>query len=345
MSARRNPTETINYPNGENETIVTNLDGTKASDIGTATTPALYDEGVVEPGGTIVDDDNGSIVGVPDAAISDGSTWTSTTADGTSNTTRTFANMLGEAYLTQTSASDQSYPPPMADAVTSFDGNGRPIKFVDVDGTTTYTTYDPTTGQAAMSFVDVNNNGVYDPGIDIRSTSKPSALPGSSTTSGSTTNTTLSNKGVQTSVSTTTLGSGVTQSSNTNGLATTTTTSDPTGPGDYTVTTSNPDGTSVVDTYVDGLLATEQVLGNNETVTTTTSYAYDGLRRMISSTDYTGTTNYTYFEDGTEATVQTPGHNAVAVNAIDQTNNAATSTTRSDGGTINTPQNSLGEDA
>jgi hypothetical protein len=32
-------TETIAYPNGESETIVTNLDGTRASVSGTATTP------------------------------------------------------------------------------------------------------------------------------------------------------------------------------------------------------------------------------------------------------------------------------------------------------------------
>ena len=39
------------------------------------------------------------------------------------------------------------------------------------------------------------------------------------------------------------------------------------------------------------------VSGN--TPTTWTSYAYDGMRRLITSTDFTGDTHYTYFEDGT----------------------------------------------
>ena len=81
--------------------------------------------------------------------------------------------MLGQQYLSQ-----QSYPSTSGinipsggfqDAVTNFDGNDRVASTVGFDGSTTIMLYDPATGQQAGSFVDMNGNGVYDPGVDRKS--------------------------------------------------------------------------------------------------------------------------------------------------------------------------------
>jgi len=114
--------------------------------------------------------------------------------------------------------------------------------------------------------------------------------------------------------------------------------------GGWVSMTINPDGTRVQDTYADGLLVDEKVLPvSGSSATTDTTYAYDGLRRLISKTDFRGTTLYTYFQDGTQKTMQEPGHQAVTVNTIDQRNNSPTDTSRADGAHVNSPKNNLGQ--
>ena len=67
----------------------------------------------------------------------------------------------------------------MAAATTLFDGNGRPYKSVGFDGTITFTDYDLLTGGVADTWIDVDGNGVYTPGVDRKSTQTPTALTSS----------------------------------------------------------------------------------------------------------------------------------------------------------------------
>jgi RHS repeat-associated protein len=191
----------------------------------------------------------------------------------------------------------------------------------------------------------MNRNGVYDPGVDRKSIQKLAPAPTGAGTPVTTDSQDLSNTGVQDSSQTTTLNSaGSNTVESDNGVVTDTKTTPP-AYGGWMTTTSNPDGTKTVDTYADGLLVKEQHLGTDGStdIVGPTTYVYNGLRELTSKTDYTGTTNYSYFQDGTQSGVQTPGHSAQTVNAIDPATNAATTTTRPDSNQIQTPQNLLGQ--
>ena len=132
-------------------------------------TPSTENEGVITADGT-------DFHGLADGNVKAGSTWSSVTTSG-KNTTVTYTNTLGQAYLVQkTQPGSAGHPVQlMTDAITSFDGAGRVIKYVDFDGTTTYSSYDPATGQLASQFVDMNGNHVDDAGIDRKSKQKPTS--------------------------------------------------------------------------------------------------------------------------------------------------------------------------
>ena len=159
--------EFINYPDGSQETIIRNLDGTISADRGGAVTPAYYSYGTISTAGT-------DAQGNPDPNVTAGSTWTQVQTDISSNpyhVSTIYTNSLGEPYLTQTSID----PPPgqtnivTTDSVTNFDANGRPISSQGFDGSTTYTIYDPLTGQVGAQFVDAAGSGNYDPTKDPKS--------------------------------------------------------------------------------------------------------------------------------------------------------------------------------
>lgn len=348
--------QTITYPDSSTEVVTRHLDGRMISDTGTAVTPSYYDAGVV-PGDYI---DAG---GRTDTHVWAGSTWSSVTGvGGSANTTITYTDTLGETYLTQKTlpgSTGGAGGAAMADAVTSFDGNGRAIKYLGFDGAQTLTAYDPLTGQIASSVEDDNHDGQYTPGVDGKSVSRPVVLDASGNPVESVA---LPAAGAVATVEAQSLavkggddeldaeqltdsgpdaGSDVKQT--VNKLTTETKTSAPAN-GGWTSTTTNPDGTSVVDVYADGLLTSQTTRGTSPSTTITLiSFAYDNLRRLVSKTDYRGTTLYTYFQDGTQKSVQEPGHNAVEVNTIDTRTNASTQDHRADGGAVNTPQNARGQ--
>jgi len=136
---------------------------------------------------------------------------------------------------------------------------------------------------------------------------------------------------------------GLNSSQTINGQTTTALVSSP-AQGGYTDTITNPDGTQIVDTYTSGLLTQEQKLGTDQaTVLWTKTWNYDGLRRLSSYVDYTGTTSYGYFEDGTQKSVTLPGHGvAQTVNTLDQPTEAPTQVTRPDSASVSQPLNGLG---
>jgi len=272
-----------------------------------------------------------------------------------SNYTKTYTNVLGQQYLVQqsgpsTSAASGVPAGSYADQVTSFDGNDRPQQVTGFDGTQTMTIYDPATGQAAAAVTDIDKDGTYAAGVDRKSVVHPQ-LNGSTSTSlpqaaadkagadsqgiisgGNTDNNAVSWNG------------GLNSSETIDGQTTTDTVALPTGGGNYTDTAVNPDGTQIVDTYASGLLTGEKKLGTDgATVIWSKTWNYDGLRRLSSYVDYTGTTNYTYFEDGTLKSVQLPGHSvAQMVNTVDPNTEKSTNTTRPDSSHVLQDINPLG---
>ena len=331
-------TTTITHPDGSTEIQTNYLDGSPASVSGTAVTPASYNEGVITTAGT---DANGN----PDANVLAGSTWTKTTSGGTANTTITYTNVLGQQYLVQQSGPMTSAQSPgqnrYADATTSFDGNDRPSSSTGFDGTTTDTIYDPLTGRVGAAWVDMNHSGVFAAGLDPKSIEHPTALSTSASTPGGSDSQDLSTSGAQDNNSTVTNG-GLNSSQTVDGMTSTEAVSAPTG-GSYTDTTTKADGTKRVDTYTDGLLTQEQTLGTTGAVITTINNVYNGLRQLSSTSDYTGTTTYTYLQDGIEQSVTLPGHNPQTVTAVNAKTEDPTSTTRAEGSIATSTENPLGQ--
>ncbi|HSZ55715.1 MAG TPA: hypothetical protein VK797_08650 [Tepidisphaeraceae bacterium] len=346
-----NPTNvlTITHPDGGTEIDAFYLDGSKASTGGTAVTPATYSEGVVYEGD--LDANFRS-----DSNVEAGSTWTSVTAGGSNNTTTAYTNALGEPYLSQQNTpGTNSQPSTTVDAVTDFDNNGRPIKTVGFDGTTTYTIYDPVTGQMGAQFTDKKHTGGYVPGVDPKIVRQfvaqgtngsvnaiTSPILNATTPQGIQT-LQLAGSGVQTSDSLSYDG-GLANVSINNGLTTTTTDAPGTTADHWIETTVNPDKTRVQDTYTDGQLADEQTLPvTGSTPITDQQFAYNGLQELTGGTDYTGTTGSGLFSDGTPQSLTLPGHAQASVAAINPATNDTTQFTRADGGNVYTPENLFGQ--
>ena len=178
-------------------------------------------------------------------------------------------------------------------------------------------------------------------GVDPKSIEHPTALSTSASTPAGSDSQDLSTAGVQDNNSTVTNG-GLNSSSTVDGMTTTGAITNVSS-GGYTDTITNPDGTKRADTYTDGLLTQEQTLGTTGAVIATINNVYNGLRQLSSTSDYTGTTTYTYLQDGTEQSVTLPGHNAQTVTAINQQTEDPTSTTRADGNIAAGTENPLGQ--
>jgi YD repeat-containing protein len=297
-----NITATTN-PDGSTNVTKTYLDGSTAIDAGNDQTPGSDTEGVVASNTT---DANGNVETA-------GSTWVMSSSDGGQNWTKTFTNVLGEQYLVQQSDPSTAASPGQtpstgsgqalaySDAVTMFNLNGQPFEQIGTDLTKSFTIYDPYTGQAGASWTDVAGTGIFDPGLDPRNLMHQ-ALGGLDTSDD------LSTTGSQIDTSNTWAG-GLDSSETQDGMTTTTVESLPTGPGNYTITTTNPDQTKTVDTYTDDLLTQEQQLGTTGAVITTTGYTYKAMRELATESDSTGTTDFTYYQDGTQDTQTDPGQN------------------------------------
>ena len=331
---------TITLPGGSTEVKRYYLDGTMVSDTGTAVTPTNYDEGVVAADTT---DANGNVETA-------GSTWTKVSSDGGTNYTITYTNMLGQQYLVQqsgpgTGATAGTTPAgSYADRVTTFDANDRPYKVTDFDGSKTFVIYDPLTGQPGATIQDLNGDGSYEPSVDRKSIQHPGEFTETAGVAGTDDSQDLSDAGGSDfSTSDTLSSSGEDYQQTQDGLTTDTNTPPPTGPGDWVTTITNPDQTTTIDTYTNGLLTQEQTKALNGTALSTTTNVYDALGRLSSSTDWSGTTTYGYFQDGTPKSVQAPNHNPQTVTAIDPLTEQPTTVTRPDNRTDTLTYNPLGE--
>lgn len=289
---------------------------------GTAVEAISYDEGV--------DSTNGD-------------TWTEVSQNGGQDWTQSFTNVLGQQYKTVKSTTGGG----TATAITTFDSNGRPIKYVDFDGTITLTTYNPTTGQPMAQVQDNNGDGTYTPGVDAKTVISDTPVSSDDSDFAGETDSDLSDTGGGADFEGSS-NAGLTQKSTVNGQTTTTNTVFTGTPGGSIVTTTNPDGTQIVDTYTQGVLTQEQQLGTNGSVITATTYGYDSLQRNTSITDWTGTTTFTLRPDGSIATETLPDGRTETVNTTDQKTQAPTSTTLADSGqpsqTVNQPVDALGRE-
>ena len=151
------------------ETLVSNLDGSAYSDSGTSVaTPSTEDEGVVT-----------SSLTIDGVTVPAGSTWTQTLTNSSNDWTKTYYNLLGEQIAAQqTSFVGRAADP--SNSTSTYDGNGRVIIEVGVDGSITHYDYDPVTGESAATWVDNDGNGQFDSLTDSRQRShQPTPLTGS----------------------------------------------------------------------------------------------------------------------------------------------------------------------
>jgi len=285
---------TTTNPDGSTDIEKDYLDGSVASVGGTAQTPASYSYGVI---GTDTPDGDGN-------TETQGSTYATASTDGGQNTTTTYSNVLGEDYLSVESApgagaTASAGQPTTVDSTTTFDGNQRPTETVGFDGSKSFAIYDPTSGQLGASWASMDGSSTFD--ASDSKTLYSSSFGGSSSTL-------LSTSGIQTDTLNYTNG-GLTTTENLNGLSTVTNTVMD-GGGASHVTTTNPDGTSEKDSYSSGLLTDSQQLAVGGGVVSDTSSYYNPNGTLQYSIDYTGRTNYTWFQDGTEKSVQAPGQTA-----------------------------------
>ncbi|HCE42360.1 MAG TPA: hypothetical protein DET40_02285 [Lentisphaeria bacterium] len=209
--------------------------------------------------------------------------------------TKSFTDFLGRNYKTVYADGAQS--------VTYYDDCGRPVRQTAA-GHTTLTAYNAK-GEVSSTAVDMNNNGTIDNGTD-------KVTVYSNSVTGSVHRQTVTQNNVLVSVSDTSL-NGL-NSSQTSFGRTSSSTTVLNGNGQKTVTGNNPDGSSVVQSYVNGMLmsSVHSVLGTtnysydphgrlSSQQTTingqqrTTSFAYDNNDRTLSVTDPAGrATSYTY---------------------------------------------------
>ena len=294
------------------------LDGMLLSTTGSAVAdPSTGDEGVV----TSTLNEPGNIT------IPAGSTWTLSSTNNGSDWTKIYTNLLGQQFYTQQSGPNGV----ILSTYTTYDGNGRPITFQDVDGSVTHTDYNPADDSVLDTWVDMNGNGVYDPGVDSKTVNTITKSTTDDTQPVGTAQKALSASGNQQTTDYSS-NSGLDTQTTSNGLTTSTHTELGAGDGNYTVTTTNPDGTRTVDTYAEGLLTQEQTLGTSGTTAiTTVSYYYDALRRNIEVDDWTGTTTFQLRDDGSVQSMTLPDGRAETINAQDANTQLPTEVTRLDG--------------
>lgn len=324
---------TVTNPDQSTAETKTYLDGFALGSTGSAVSPDANQEGVVF---SDYSDANGR-------HVSAGSTYTKVSTDGGKNWATTYVNVLGQAYLVQQSDPASSAVPGSAqsysDAFTSFDASGRPTKQVALDGTTTRIIYNPVTGQVGATWVDLVGDNQYDPVTESKTVFTPAPLARSAADQAGMDTKQLSTSGTQDDNSVSWNG-GMNSSETVNGATTSSETFFSSN--GYTTLVTNDDGTQTQDVYTDGLLSEEDQLDTGEGTIASTTYTYDDLRRLKTSVDYTGTTSYTYFQDGSQKSVQTLGHNAQTVTAQDPGTGNATSVTNSNNSTTNAPENDLG---
>ncbi len=310
-------TTTLTYNDNSTMIEVFHLDGSPDNVSGTAVTPSAYDEGVE----------------------ANGDTWVKSSTNGGQNWTKTYTDVLGRQYKTERSGPGGT----IVSAITEYDGNGRPIKFTDYDGTITHTQYSPSTGDVARVWEDTAKNDVFDLGQDFLAVSSQTPLALDDTDYSGETTEDLSVSGNQSDF----VGeknAGLDSESVSNGRTTThhTELNTPSA-GNVTVTLTYPDGTQTVDIYANGRLLNEKTLGTDGVQISSTSYTYDALGRNDSVTDWMGTTSFDLEKDGSVKAVHFPDGRSQTVNSTDAKSGAPTQVTLPNGQTQNTGLNTRGQ--
>jgi hypothetical protein len=172
-----------------------------------------------------------------------------------------------------------------ADSFTSFETNDWPTETIGFDGSKSFAIYNPLTGNVGATWDSLDGSNTFIAGMDSKTLYTPSALTTSASTPGGMLTQVLSTSGIQ-SDNATSWNGGLNSSDLVNGLLTQSVISLPSGAGQYTRTTVNPHGTKTLDTYADGLLASQQQLGATGSTVASTSLYYNPQRLL--STMQTG---------------------------------------------------------
>lgn len=195
-------------------------------------------------------------------------------------------------------------------------------------------------GLVAATWVDLNHDGSFTPGVDTKTVYTRTDITGDPNAQAGTDTQVFSAAGVQDENQVAWAG-GLESSDTINGQTTTTQILYD-GGGAYRVLTTNPDGTQEQDTYTDGLLTEAEQLDNGEGTLADTHYDYNANRTLKDSVDYTGQTNYTWFQDGTPKSVQAPGQQPQAVTDLNPGTEDPTGIKNPNGSTNSQTENTLG---
>jgi hypothetical protein len=273
--------ETTTYADLTTSVEKYHLDGSPHSVDGSATHRVEYDHGIVAEGG---------------GGLSAGDTWTKASFNLGQNWTKQYFNSLGQNYRTERSGPGGA----VVVAATEFDGNGRPVKYTDFDGTVTLTQYDPLSGEVGAVVLDVDRSGAYRPG-DRKTLFRSDPLNYLETNSYSGTEVEIVGNGGSTifSEESTALSTGGVSSRRwVNGSEMTQVDVTYPAAGGEVVTTTLPDSTLHVLESSGGLPVSERKLGWNGTEVWSKTFGHDVLRRIDSVTDWIGTTRFGLRDDG-----------------------------------------------
>lgn len=283
-------TRTTLNPDGTTVVTVNNIDGSTASAGGTSFHGVSYEYGI----------ENGQLY------------TKSYPTDIPSQWTKSFTDFLGRNYRTVFADGSQG--------ITYYDSLGRSVKHVSTSGKTILTGYNAK-GEVAKSAIDMNGNGVIDDGTDKVTTY-------SNTVAGNVRRQTVTVNAVATSVSDVSLNGFYSSQTSFGRISSSSTVLN--GNGQKTVTVTNPDGSTVTQTYQNGLLVTSlhSVLGtttysydpharlSSQQTTingqlSTLSYAYNANDQITQSTENGRIIDFTYDSMGRRTAVSLPGNRTV----------------------------------
>ncbi len=283
-------TRTMVNPDGTKVVTVNNIDGSTASTSGNSVHGVSYEYGI----------ENGQLY------------TKSYPTEIPSQWTKSFTDFLGRNYKTVFADGTQG--------ITYYDCLGRAVKHVSTSGKTMLTGYNAK-GEVAKSAIDMNGNGVIDDGTDKVTTY-------SNTVTGNVRRQTVTVNAVATSVSDVSLNGFNSSQTSFGRISSSSTVLN--GNGQKTVTVTNPDGSTVTQTYQNGLLVTSvhSVLGtttysydpharlSSQQTTingqlSTLSYAYNANDQITQNTENGRITGFTYDSMGRRTAVSLPGNRTV----------------------------------
>jgi RHS repeat-associated protein len=174
---------------------------------------------------------------------------------------------------------------PQTMSTTGFDPQGRPCRSVDADGVTTLTEYD-VHGEVSRTALDLDGDGQIGAADRITTHEREVLIATDPRRGDEVTGTLRTVSSASGAVSESfTAADGWRSWSRRNGRLTYSTTALGAGPGQRTVTTTFPDGSARIETYAEGLLRRVSRRDAAGAEIAAEDYAYDALRRLVSTTD------------------------------------------------------------